>query len=310
VLTLTAVAFAAIAAPAEAHGPKPEVLPLPNGFQPEGIATYDRDEVLVGSIPTGALQRVNVKTGQGSPLAAGVEGRAAIGIKVGFGKVFVAGGPTGKVRVQSATDGSVLREEQAGTVGSTFVNDVALGRTAAYFTDSRAAQIYELPYDGGPLRTIALTGAFALVPDAINLNGIVATRSGHLLSVQTATGKLFRIDPATGATQEVDLGGAALTNGDGLLLEGRLLSVVQNRLNQVAQLKLSGDLLHGTLKRTLTDPDFDVPTTITRVKGHLYAVNARFGTTPTPATTYTVVRVDGSEAHGHHRHHRGKVRGH
>jgi hypothetical protein len=60
ILTLTVLAFAAIAVPAAAHGPKPETLPLPNGFQPEGIATLDCDELLVGSIPTGALYRVNV----------------------------------------------------------------------------------------------------------------------------------------------------------------------------------------------------------------------------------------------------------
>ena len=182
ILTLTVLAFAAIAVPAAAHGPKPETLPLPNGFQPEGIATLDHDEVLVGSIPTGALYRLNVRTGEGSLLAAGAEGRAAIGIKVAHGKVFVSGGPTGKVRIQSAADGSVLREEQAGTVGSTFVNDVALGRKAAYFTDSRAAQIYELPYDGGPLRTIPLTGDFQLIPEVNNLNGIVASRSGALVA--------------------------------------------------------------------------------------------------------------------------------
>jgi sugar lactone lactonase YvrE len=291
ILTLTVLAFAAIAVPAAAHGPKPETLPLPNGFQPEGIATLDCDELLVGSIPTGALYRVNVETGEGSFLAAGAEGRAAIGIKVADGKVFVSGGPTGKVRIQSAADGSVLREEQAGTVGSTFVNDVALGEKAAYFTDSRAARIYELPYDGGPLRTIPLTGDFQLVPEVNNLNGIVASRSGWLVSVQTATGKLFRIDPATGATREIDLGGAVMTAGDGLLLEHGVLSVVQNRLNQIAQIEMSRDLLSGRVIGTLTDPDFDVPTTITRAKHDLYAVNARFGTPPTPDPTYSVVRV-------------------
>jgi sugar lactone lactonase YvrE len=308
ILTPAVVALAAIAAPAAAAGgAKPETLPLPNGFQPEGIATYDPDELLVGSIPTGALYRVNVKTGQGALLAAGAQGRAAIGIKVAFGKVFVAGGPTGKVRIQSAADGSVLREEQAGTVGSTFVNDVTVTRRAAYFTDSRAAQIYELPLDGGPLRTIPLTGDFQLVPEVNNLNGIAAARGAWLLSVQTATGKLFRIDPSTGATEEVDVGGATLTNGDGLLLEHRLLSVVQNRSNQIAQLRMSRDLLHGRLVRTLTDPDFDVPTTVTRAKGRLYAVNARFGTTPTPDSTYSVVKVDGSEGRGHG-HRRGHAR--
>jgi sugar lactone lactonase YvrE len=310
---VAALALAAVAAPAAAHGThgssaKPEVLALPDGFRPEGIATYDRDEVLVGSIPTGALLRVNIRTGQQTPLAAGATGRAAIGIKVASGKVFVAGGPTGKVRIQSAADGSVLREEQAGTVGSTFVNDVALGKRAAYFTDSRAAQIYELPYDGGPLRTIPLTGGgFVLDAEQINLNGIVATRSGHLLSVQTATGTLFRIDPRSGEAKAVDLGGYVLENGDGLLLEHGKLSVVQNRLNRIAQFRLSRDLLRGRLVRTLTDPTFDVPTTITRAKGALYAVNARFGT-PTPETaSYSVVRVDGSETRGHrHGHGHGR----
>jgi hypothetical protein len=307
-IVVSGIALASLAVPAVAHGPKPETLPLPNGFRPEGIATYDRDEVLVGSIPTGALFRVNIKTGAGSFLAQGVEGRAAIGIKVAFGKVFVAGGPTGKVRIHDAGDGSVLREEQAGTPGATFVNDVTLTHRAAYFTDSRAAQIYELPLDGGPLRTIPLSGDFQLV-EGNNLNGIAASRSGWLLAVQTATGKLFRIDPATGEAKLVDLGGYVLEGGDGLLLEHKLLSVVQNRLNKIAQFKLSHDLLSGRLVRTLTDPDFDVPTTVTRAKRSLYAVNARFGTEPTPQTTYSVVRVDGSERHGHgHGHGHGRSR--
>jgi len=301
VLLLAVAVSATLAAPADA-GPRPERLPLPNGFQPEGIATYDRDEVLVGSIPTGALWRANVTTGEGSLLAPAVDGRSAIGIEVAFGKVFVAGGATGKVRIHDARDGRVLREEQAGTPGATFVNDVAVTRRAAYFTDSQAARIYALPLDGGPLRTIPLGGDFTLVPDEFNLNGIVAARSGRLLSVQSANGRLYRIDPRTGEAKLVDLGGLELTNGDGLLLEGRLLSVVQNQLNRVAQLRLSRNLLRGRLVRTLTDPDFDVPTTIARVKGSLYAPNARFGTPPTPETTYDVVRVDGSE--------KGRRRGH
>ena len=85
--------------------------------------------------------------------------------------------------------------------------------------------------------------------------------------MQTVTGKLFRIDPATGEAKAVDLGGYVLTNGDGLLLEHGKLSVVQNRLNKIAQFEMSRDLLSGRLVRTLTDPDFDVPTTITRAKG-------------------------------------------
>ena len=67
--------------------------------------------------------------------------------------------------------------------------------------------------------------------------------------------------------------------------------MVQNQLNQIAAVRLGAGYRTGTLVRTLTDPDFDVPTTIDAYGSDLYAVNARFGTTPTPGAQYTVVRV-------------------
>ncbi len=289
---LTGAALVALAVPASA-GSAPELVQLPGGYQPEGIAKYDGNEVLVGSIPTGALTRANVKTGKLITLSPPTEGRSAIGVKVGDGRVYVAGGQTGKVRVQDARTGAVIREEQAGTLGSTFVNDVVVSKGIAYFTDSRAPKVYALPTDGGPLRTITLTGSeFVQAPAGMNsLNGIVATK-GFLVAV--AQGVLFRIDPQTGDARKIDLGGEVLANGDGLLLKKGVLSVVQNRLNQIAQVKLSKDLLTGRIVRTLTDPDFQVPTTVAYVQGRFYAVNARFGTPATPETRYDVVKVDGS----------------
>src|SRR5262249_28806930 len=101
------------------------------------------------------------------------------------------------------------------------------------------------------------------------------------------------IDPKTGVARNVDLGGTTLTNGDGMLLRGRTLYVVQNQSNQIAVLKLK-EKRHawsGSLERTITDSDFDVPTTIARVRHRLYAVNARFSTPPTATTTYSVVQT-------------------
>ena len=92
-------------------------------------------------------------------------------------------------------------------------------------------------------------------------------------------------------TSEIALTGGEVTFGDGLLLEGRTLYVVRNRLNQIAVVRLSADLASGQVVRSLTDPDFDVPTTIDDFGNSLYAVNARFGTPPTPTTPYDVVRV-------------------
>jgi hypothetical protein len=110
------------------------------------------------------------------------------------------------------------------------------------------------------------------------------------VTVQSGTGKLFTVTPA-GVTTEIDLGGQTVQNGDGLLLLGRTLYVVRNQNNQIAVVALGKGLATGTIARTITDPGFDVPTTIDRFGSTLYAVNARFGTPPTPTTPYSVVRV-------------------
>jgi hypothetical protein len=48
----------------------------------------------------------------------------------------------------------------------------------------------------------------------------------------------------------------------------------------------------GRVVRTITHPDFDVPTTVARKRGSLYLPNARFRTPPTPPETdYWVTRV-------------------
>lgn len=70
------------------------------------------------------------------------------------------------------------------------------------------------------------------------------------------------VEPGTGVTNEIELGGASVPNGDGLLLHGRTLYVVQNRLDKIAVLTLTAGLSSGTVTRAITDPDFDVPATI------------------------------------------------
>jgi hypothetical protein len=83
-----------------------------------------------------------------------------------------------------------------------------------------------------------------------------------------------------------------VTNGDGLLLEGKTLYVVQNLLNQVAVIHLAADLSSGSVVDHLTHPGFGVPTTIDKVSGRLYLPNARFGV-PSPDTQdYEVVSLD------------------
>ena len=111
-----------------------------------------------------------------------------------------------------------------------------------------------------------------------------------LIAVQTNTGFLWRINPKTGEATRVDLGSTLVTNGDGLLLAGHSLYVVQNRDNQIAKIRVSKRFARGRVTDTLKSSDFDVPTTIARHGSKLYAVNARFGTTdPQPAEYWVTV---------------------
>ena len=278
----------------------PDTIRLPDGWQPEGIAAGRGTSLYVGSIPTGAVWKGDARTGRGDVLVEGQPGRSAIGIKVDRrNRLFVAGGATGRAFVYDAATGADLASYQLAAAGAaTFVNDVAVTSRTAWFTDSAAAQLYALPLGRhgrlpgqDQVRTLPLTGDLQLQPGN-NLNGIVAAGGGRaLLSVQTNTGKLFRINPRTGVTREVDLGGASLVNGDGMLLAGRVLFVVQNLDNKIAVVVLSRSLDRGRVVAELTDPDFDVPTTIAATAGHLYAVNARFGTTDPQPARYDIVRV-------------------
>jgi sugar lactone lactonase YvrE len=295
-LLLTTAIIAAIAASSSFGKTSfPEVISLPNGWQPEGIAIGNGTTFYVGSIPTGAIYRGDVRTGTGATFVQGMTGRAAIGVEHDRSRLFVAGGGTGKGFVYDARTGTLLRELQlASGTGATFVNDVVATKRAAFFTDSNRAVLYRLPLskNGEPARaaqTLQLSGDFRLVP-GFNLNGIDATANGKaLVVVQSATGKLFRVNPATGVTREI--GGVSVPNGDGLLLLGRTLYVVQNQLNKIAVVTLDAGMRSGTVARTITNPSFDIPTTVDRLGSRLYAVNARFSTPPTPSTTYSVVQV-------------------
>jgi sugar lactone lactonase YvrE len=297
-LVLLVMASIALVPATAGAGTFPDTIRLPDGWQPEGIAAGRGSSLYVGSIPTGAVWKGDARTGKGAVLVPGRAGRAAIGIKVDRrNRIFVAGGPTGKAFVYDAKTGADLASYRLTSL-ATFVNDVVVTRRAAYFTDSLNQQLYVVPLGRhgrlprqGAVRTLPLTGDLQY-DDGFNLNGIAATRDGRaLLAVQGNLGLLFKINPRTGATRQVDLGGPVLTNGDGLLLAGRVLFVVRNRLNEIAVVKLSRSLRRGRVVATLTDPDFDVPTTIAFQAGRLYAVNARFGTPPTPDTRYDIVRV-------------------
>jgi sugar lactone lactonase YvrE len=298
-LLVAAGVSAASAAPAGTGGGQVEdLIDLPDGFQPEGIAIDQRGIAYFGSLTDGDIYAADLRTGSGAIISEG-PGTPSVGLKVDrLGRLFVAGGPSGGIRVIDSTSGDVLATYQLST-DPAFINDVVLTREGAWFTNSQAAELYLVPI--GPsgelpgadeIVTLDLTGEWTQQA-GFNANGIAETTDKKaLLVIQSATGTLFRVDPATGEATAVDLGGVSLQFGDGLLVVGRTLYVVQNRLNQVAVIRLDSSGISGTLVDTLTSEDFDVPTTVAAYGSDLFLPNARFGSQPVFGTDDDVVRID------------------
>ena len=280
--------------------PFPFRIELPDGFQPEGIAIGPGPTAWFGSRADGDIFEVSLRTGEGEVISQG-PGTASVGLKSDRrGRLFVAGGNAGTARVIDSDTGALMTSYQLASA-PTFVNDVVLTKRAAWFTDSLQPRLYriDLGPDGAPgsATTVPLSGEWQQVA-GFNANGISTTPTGKaLLVVNSATGLLYRVDPATGAATVVDLGGVSLKRGDGMLRHGRLLYVVRNQDNAVDVIRLDRQGTSGELVRTITAADldestsFDVPTTVARFGNRLYLPNARFTTTATPTTDYWVTQV-------------------
>ncbi len=315
---LIALGGSACSTPPRAGGPErisPAVITLPDGFQPEGIATGQGTSFYAGSRRDGTIYRGDLLTGIGGVLVPGEPGRAALGMKVdGRNRLFVAGHTTGRATVYDAATGARLADYQVAPAGTSFVNDVVVTRDAAYFTDSIRPFLYVVPFSpNGDLpnpdsvRALPLTGELTYQnnvpgyctaprqPNAapqVNANGIAATPDGaQLIVVQLNTGLLFSVDPTSGVARTINLGETKLPCGDGLLLRERTLYAVQSLFNKVTVIELDSTYRSGVLIKTITDPALDVPTTIAASGPSLYAVNARFTTTPEPSTRYQIIRL-------------------
>jgi sugar lactone lactonase YvrE len=202
--------------------------------------------------------------------------------------LFVAGGFTGQAYIYDLDTGTDVAVLQLGG----FINDVALTNDAAWFTDSLLPHLYRVPFNTDEsVSTLVVTGPAADVSGFTNLNGIAATPDGKALIVShSGLGAIFTIDPETGVSAPIQ--GLVMSVPDGILLDGGRLYVAQPFSNQILQIDLSPDLSTGTVEAIITNPSFEVPTTVARFGDRLVTVNAKLDTGfPPTAKTYEAVVV-------------------
>ncbi|MFC6285674.1 hypothetical protein ACFP3Q_00355 [Nocardioides sp. GCM10027113] len=285
--------------------PRPDSIPIPDDFGPEGIAVGDGNTFFVGSLLDGDVYRGDLRSGEGE-LLVDVDGRQSVGMRVDRARdrLVVAGGLTGKAWVYDVDDGSTLAELHLGPPGTTFSNDVAIAKHALYFTDTFSPVLYRVPIlaDGGygTTEVVTVTGP-AGATGGFGLNGIDTTNRRWLVVNHTDLGIIALVHPRTGESREIPLTGPPLVPGtlDGLQVEGRRVFVVQNFANSVAEVRLSPKLTHGRVVEVITSDLFRVPTTVAKHGKRLALVNARFdlgfpppfGPGAPPGTDYDVVQV-------------------
>ena len=287
-----------------AAAPPEDVIVLPGASSAEGIARGEGATFYAGDLFRGDVFRGDLEAGTAELFIDVPDGRMAVGMAVDrwHDLLFVAGGFTGQAYVYDTDSGETVATYQFAPPSqpdaaplTTAINDVAVTREGAWFTDSRRAELFFVPVSRsgelGEFRTLALRGPAADTGSQFNLNGIAAARCGDTLVVaHSGNGVLYTVDPETGDSAEI--AGVSVPDVDGIVLRGRDLWAVQNS-NQVTQVRLDRDLSRGSVTEVITDEDFQTPATAIWYDGRLAVVNAKFDTgLPPTADSYEVVLVD------------------
>lgn len=270
---------------------------------PEGIAyNANTTTFYTGSTTSGDIYRVNVRSGATNLFAPGATQarKVATGMKIDAkNRLWVCGGAEGKIYALNLSSGDTVKTWNMRTLfGAGFINDCVIDTGYIYFTDSQVRKIYRSRITDGTPGNMEewLTFTDAQIPFAAtgtNANGIENTPDNkYLIVVVSSSGKLYRIEKATKTITEIGLN-SSVTAGDGIYLDGSMLYVSRNALNQIYPVRFNADYSTGTVGNGFgTNLLFN--TTIVKVDNYLLAVNGQLNkrtTPPTPILPFSITRV-------------------
>ena len=320
-LTFTLAAWALFAQALHAGGPAfPKNVDALAGAPPEGFTIGKGTTAYNGSVD-GSIYKMNLRSGEGEVLVEAEPGfdifagdcyKLGMRVDPRSNYLIVAGCIEGDAYVYDADSGEEIMKYQLDDSGLSVINDLAITRSAVYFTDFGQPFIYSLPLsrngrvpsDPNAATQIPLTGDFNSGDNLIGrfANGIVATPDGSALIVgNSGTSKIFKVDPATGHADEIVVDPPLLGLLDGSFLDGIVMyegvlfilspgPTAEGDLVQVVA--LSDDLLSGTFVGTIADPDMDGVASGAMHGDSLYVNNARYNDFPGLPTEYWVTKLN------------------
>lgn len=271
---------------------------------PEGIAfQQSTGDFYVGSTTDGAIYRGNIGRPEAEVwLPGATEGLTGTrGMKVdGVGRLFVSAGPQGMMYVFNTADKRLLAKLSTNVPGS-FINDVSIAPDgAAYFTDSRAPNVYRVSASAGgefSLESWLVVSPTIVYTQGFNLGGIdISEDARYMIVAQANTGDLFRIDMTSKGISKIDLSGQIMTGADGIWLEGRTLYVVRNSARLLVTIAMSADLASGSVVSSDTHPTFSFPTTLAKAGDRLLIVNGQFDRRDNPSLPFVITSIPAPQA--------------
>lgn len=319
---ISAVTVLALSAQSISAGEKPfaKLVPALDGAPPEGFTIGKGTTAYNGSID-GSIYKVNLRNGEGEILVpaepdfdvfAGDCYKLGMRVDKRSNNLIVAGCQQGDAYIFDADTGEELKKYQLDDSGNSVINDLAITQDAVYFTDFGQPFIYRLPLtkngrlpdDPNAATAIPLTGDFETGDNLIGVfaNGIVATPDGETLIIgNSGSSKIFKVDPATGHSDEIIVSPplAGLLDGsflDGIVMYDGALYILSPGdtpdLDLIQVVVLSDDMLTGTLVGTIADPDMDGVASGAMLGDSLYVNNARYWNFPGLPTTYDITKID------------------
>lgn len=266
---------------------------------PEGVAFDPRTGAFfVGATGDGTIYRGTLADPVLTPYILG-EGLNAVGLEVWQGKLYVAGGFLGDVRVYDIDSRALIASFDTGDGG--MLNDlVVTNRGDVFVTDSFRPTLWQITaeqvFEGSGSATAIPVGPeveYGYGPFVFNLNGIVSLNGGNrLVVVNSYDGRLYRIDLDDAAPHGRNIREIAVEPlfGDGMVMDGGRLVVVTFDQPSLAFVKLNGDATAGEIVGRVSDATFREPSTVARARNYYLVVNADFTTSTTPFTVTAIPR--------------------
>ena len=303
---LLALAVAALIGAAACAATPPVTSPPPSTAAPAAISAYTlegSEHRMPAAIDWDAASRtffvsthnegIIYRGGLDDPITPvflrGQPGQSADGIRVSGGRIYIAGGVDGQIRVYD-----LVTRQRTGTFetgpGGHVIDLAVTGTGDVYVTDGVRPVLWHLT----PEQIAAGTGtpeAVVVTPEvpmhaSCNLNGIVALTDRRLIVGNYTDGLLYRVDLSdSGGRTIVPITGVTVPLAAGMALDGNRLVLADDAGLSVVE--LGDDARHATLVEQIRDPSFR-STAAVAVAGDRYLVANLADQGPPPDTVSSV----------------------